>query len=110
MIEFIYCPNCGTLMTAYTTFRQCSLCGYRIPAQTVTLTTGTAKAKNVAEGKKAYTANATVLKVRNEDAIPIEWMKNYARKICTDDGGRYNSKAYGIDRMIYDWEKENETN
>lgn len=43
-------------------------------------------------------------------AIPIEWMKNYARKICTDDDGRYNSKAYGIDRMIYDWEKENETN
>lgn len=41
-------------------------------------------------------------------AIPIEWMKNYARKICTDDDGRYNSKAYGIDRMIYDWEKENE--
>ena len=43
-----------------------------------------------------------------DDAIPIEWMKNYARKICTDDDGRYNSKAYGIDRMIYDWEKENE--
>lgn len=42
-------------------------------------------------------------------AIPIEWMKNYARKICTDDDGRYNSKAYGIDRMIYDWEKENES-
>jgi len=41
-------------------------------------------------------------------AIPIEWMKNYARKICTDDDGRYNSKAYGIDRMIYDWEKEND--
>ncbi len=41
-------------------------------------------------------------------AIPVEWMKNYARKICTDDDGRYNSKAYGIDRMIYDWEKENE--
>jgi len=47
--------------------------------------------------------------IRNQPtakAIPIEWMKNYARKICTD--GRYNSKAYGIDRMIYDWEKENE--
>ena len=42
-------------------------------------------------------------------AVPIEWMKNYARKICANDGGRYNSKAYGIDRMIYDWEKENET-
>ena len=51
--------------------------------------------------------------IRNQPtvkAIPIEWMKNYARKICADDGGRYNSKAYGIDRMIYDWEKENETN
>lgn len=41
-------------------------------------------------------------------AIPIEWINNYARKICADDGGRYNSKAYGIDRMIYDWEKEND--
>ena len=49
-------------------------------------------------------------KVQTVKAIPIEWMKNYARKICADDGGRYNSKAYGIDRMIYDWEKENETN
>ena len=67
MNEWIICPHCGTLMTAYTNFRQCSLCGYRIPPQTVTLTIGTAKAKNVAEGKKAYTANATVFKVRKED-------------------------------------------
>lgn len=41
-------------------------------------------------------------------AIPVEWIKRYARKICEDDGERYNSKAYGIDRMIYDWESENE--
>lgn len=46
-------------------------------------------------------------RLTQEDAIPVEWIKNYARKICADDGGRYNSKAYGIDRMIYDWEKEN---
>lgn len=46
-------------------------------------------------------------KAPSVDAIPIEWIKNYSRKICDDDAGRYNSKAYGIDRMIYDWEKEN---
>lgn len=41
-------------------------------------------------------------------AVPIEWMKRYAKKICEDDGGIFNSKAYGINRMIRDWEKENE--
>lgn len=49
-------------------------------------------------------------RLTQKDTIPVEWIKNYARKICADDAGRYNSKAYGIDRMIYDWEKENETN
>lgn len=44
------------------------------------------------------------------DAIPIEWIKKYSQKIYDDDGGRYSSKASGIYRMIYDWEKKNETN
>lgn len=48
-------------------------------------------------------------KAPSVDAIPIAWIKKYSAKICADDGGRYNSKASGIDRMIYDWEKENET-
>lgn len=48
-------------------------------------------------------------KAPSVDAIPIAWIKKYSAKICDDDGGRYSSKASGIDRMIYDWEKENET-
>lgn len=57
-----------------------------------------------------YPFGVSIDKVPTVDAIPIQWIKNYARKICDDDGGRYNSKAYGIDRMIYDWEKENARN
>lgn len=75
MINYVYCPNCGTLMTEFTTFRQCSLCGYRIPPQSVTLTIGREKAKNIAEGKKAYTADMSVLKV-SVDAVPVIHCKN----------------------------------
>lgn len=69
MNEWIICPYCGTMMTAYTNFTQCSLCGYRIPPQSVNLIIGREKAKNIAEGKKAYTADMSVLKVRKEDDL-----------------------------------------
>lgn len=69
MFSWIICPYCGTMMTPYTNFTQCNLCGYRIPPQTVTLRTGTAKPKNIAEGKKAYTADTSVLKIRKEDGL-----------------------------------------
>lgn len=70
------------------------------------------KEKFIEEVRKRKYSAASIKLIEEQPevkAIPIEWMKNYARKICTDDDGRYNSKAYGIDRMIYDWEKENES-
>lgn len=42
-------------------------CSWAKRRDAVTMTAGRSKAKNAAEGKKAYTANATVFKVRKED-------------------------------------------
>ena len=41
MSEWIWCPKCGALMNEITNGHICPLCGYRVPAQTITTTTGT---------------------------------------------------------------------
>ena len=41
MSEWMWCPKCGALMTVITSGHICPLCGYRVPAQTITTTTGT---------------------------------------------------------------------
>lgn len=41
MSEWIRCPMCGALMTVLTSGHICPLCGYRLPVQTITTTTGT---------------------------------------------------------------------
>ena len=41
MTEWITCPKCGALMIGMTYGHLCPLCGYRVPAQTITTTTGT---------------------------------------------------------------------
>ena len=54
------------------------------------------KKKFIEEVRKRKYSSAIIKLIEEQPeviAIPIEWMKNYARKICTDDDGRYNSKA-----------------
>lgn len=41
MTEWISCPKCGALMLGFTGGQICPLCGYKMPAQTITATTGT---------------------------------------------------------------------
>ncbi|MBR2653737.1 MAG: hypothetical protein IKD59_04200, partial [Lachnospiraceae bacterium] len=41
MSEWIRCPKCGTLMIVITAGHICPLCYYRVPAQTLTTSTGT---------------------------------------------------------------------
>jgi hypothetical protein len=41
MSEWISCPKCGALMIGITAGHICPLCGYKVPAQTITTTTGT---------------------------------------------------------------------
>lgn len=41
MSELMWCPKCGALMNEITIGHICPLCGYRVPAQTITTTTGT---------------------------------------------------------------------
>ena len=41
MSEWISCPKCGALMIGITSGQICPLCGYRLPAETITTTTGT---------------------------------------------------------------------
>ena len=41
MSEWVWCPKCGTLMNEITSGHICPLCGYRLPAQTITTVTGT---------------------------------------------------------------------
>lgn len=41
MSEWIRCPMCGALMTVLTSGHICPCCGYRVPVQTITTTTGT---------------------------------------------------------------------
>lgn len=73
--EIIRCKDCK-----YREYGYCNLylSFYRITADmdycsraerkyAVTMTKGRAKPKNIAEGKKAYTADTSVLKVRKED-------------------------------------------
>ena len=41
MTEWVSCPKCGALMIGLTGGHICPLCGYRLPVQTITYTTGT---------------------------------------------------------------------
>ena len=41
MTEWISCPKCGALMLPMTGGNICPLCGYKVPVQTITTTTGT---------------------------------------------------------------------
>ena len=41
MTDWIKCPKCGALMIGLTGGHICPVCGYRVPVQTVTTTTGT---------------------------------------------------------------------
>ena len=43
MTEWVSCPKCGALMIGLTGSHICPLCGYRLPVQTITYTTGTEK-------------------------------------------------------------------
>lgn len=41
MTEWVSCPKCGALMIGLTGGHICPLCGYKLPVQTITYTTGT---------------------------------------------------------------------
>lgn len=41
MTEWMRCPKCDAVMIAITSGNICPLCGYRVPVQTITNTTGT---------------------------------------------------------------------
>ena len=41
MTDWIKCPKCGALMIGLNGGHICPLCGYRVPVQTITTTTGT---------------------------------------------------------------------
>lgn len=50
-----------------------------------------------------------ILAAPEVEAIPIEWIENYVRnKFCLADW--YGGFIHGINMMLDDWEKENETN
>ena len=49
MTEWVSCPKCGALMIGLTGGHICPLCGYRLPVQTITYTTGTGKYSDYVE-------------------------------------------------------------
>lgn len=81
MTEWVSCPKCGALMIGLTGSHICPLCGYRLPVQTITYTTGTEK----------YGEYVEVIRCKDCKYYTGKWCTKYSKKqfdindICKDD-------------------------
>ena len=80
MTEWVSCPKCGALMIGLTGSHICPLCGYRLPVQTITYTTGTEK----------YGEYVEVIRCKD--------CKYYTGKWCT----KFSTKQFDINDICKD--------
>ena len=79
MTEWMTCPKCGALMNVYTGYSSCPICGYRVPATVITISTSTNPTEYV-------------------PIIRCKDCKHYTGKWCT----KYSTKQFDINDICKD--------